>query len=886
MTERFTFRGFGPLVPRSFMARASGSAPAPTPTPTPSFGVGQVQGIDFGARNGDPLSGLASTQRYLSSITLTNLFGDRNNANTAGGALPGALILKVRVQPGMLFQTPISSAYNQQQVIFGTTSTAGRNIRLLYFPAQAVAGQAGFRGRFVVQGAFANGSRFGDRAPTTGNPGDTSSTSGLRSAEVDARLAVDDVITLAFRLVPDGSGGFLTRLDHVLPDGTLVAGDSFAQTATAGIATLSSTIDIGRFSGASAVVSSNFMGAVGDFTQIDNHNVTDAEIIRMARGEAPTSIWAADKLALWFRFGGPADLAQTGGFKTVASPTLVGSALAAPGPAMGGAVDAATGRGIWLRPHSPGFVHALDPALVRPCTSAAQVAALTGAMTFCVRLFGGGSTHVWARVRRGGAIIATQRLTTTPVGDGEYVFTCPGVPTGTGYIREVVREDALTAVCRDSEEHRVGPVALITGQSQTNIGFCTVAAPGAPALPATNKVSVIDCKGFNGASIENTPAYGARLDRATVLGAGANVIAAAWDAATTGLDIPLGIALTNRNGSGRINWINRATEGSSSATYPWTGDIFGNAVDWTTGLVTRVALKLYGRWTFHHEGWSTSDASPISSDPAYFPALMNKFYGGIGRTGSEASFAQFNPVFRPWIVSIPADRHRNNTVTAEPLRGSGPTLFQTVRTRMRAYLLGAGVDPSIDAEIGGYNLPYAIGGATVSLTVGESTHQDRAATEQGLVRYMEFYANSLMRGARVLPYDPETGFSTATRSGNVITLATARPNGGTIDTYLTGNTPVGFEVSEDGGATWSRSTGSIPFTVAISGTNVTLTRSSGSWAAGTLVQYLFGYPWHVGSGTSTTDMAAEQAGGGQFLVEVANGRRYPLRPSFAALEAA
>lgn len=44
MTERFTFRGFAPPVPRSFMARATGGSPAPAPTPTPSSFVVALTG--------------------------------------------------------------------------------------------------------------------------------------------------------------------------------------------------------------------------------------------------------------------------------------------------------------------------------------------------------------------------------------------------------------------------------------------------------------------------------------------------------------------------------------------------------------------------------------------------------------------------------------------------------------------------------------------------------------------------------------------------------------------------------------------------------------------------------------------------------------------------
>lgn len=107
--------------------------------------------------------------------------------------------------------------------------------------------------------------------------------------------------------------------------------------------------------------------------------------------------------------------------------------------------------------------------------------------------------------------------------------------------------------------------------------------------------------------------------------------------------------------------------------------------------------------------------------------------------------------------------------------------------------------------------------------------------------------------------DPTLG--TAVRSGDTITIPATLPNGGTLQTAwsIAGVTPPadwptvqGFEVSEDGGTTWSNGntttgTASPEFTAEISGSDVVLTRASGSWAAGTLWRYAAQAPLNYGS---------------------------------------
>lgn len=102
--------------------------------------------------------------------------------------------------------------------------------------------------------------------------------------------------------------------------------------------------------------------------------------------------------------------------------------------------------------------------------------------------------------------------------------------------------------------------------------------------------------------------------------------------------------------------------------------------------------------------------------------------------------------------------------------------------------------------------------------------------------------------------DPSIMAATLASGGAAIEVTVSRPNGGSIQTAWaikgvavpSGETTVqGFEVSTDGGTTWSRSGFTAEIVDAAAGT-VRLTKASGTWAAGTRLRYLANGPLDYG----------------------------------------
>jgi hypothetical protein len=137
------------------------------------------------------------------------------------------------------------------------------------------------------------------------------------------------------------------------------------------------------------------------------------------------------------------------------------------------------------------------------------------------------------------------------------------------------------------------------------------------------------------------------------------------------------------------------------------------------------------------------------------------------------------------------------------------------------------------AQVGWANdLDYPVGPPVSDMRIlnDQGPHQSTTVIN-GAALLMHRLAVAAARALR-LDTSQNPYFTTATRSGATITVGVALPNGGTLYSPLP-SALRSFEVSENGGTTWV-TTG---FTAAISGNTVVLTRSTGTWAAGTLVRY-------------------------------------------------
>jgi hypothetical protein len=825
----------------------------PTPTPTPVFTAAPMSSIDFNQRNGDTaLTGRA--QRWLGGPTLTNVFGDRNSANTTGGRLPGLLAIRVWHRPGNAVSSDISaSGINQNQQVFGSaTSLSTRSARMTWYGTQN--SNTAFRDRFVWQGQFANSAAFGDIDPSTGAGGSASGLRGLRTGTIDPHRF--EPVMLFLRM---NNAGRLQAF-HAFADGTLVAGDFFDHAATAGFAVGNAACALGR-AGTGATFQNSWSGSIRDFVQVNNLDVTDADMTALAQGADPATLFGAS-LHAHYRMGDPADLALTAGSSGYASLTLndtdsqtrEGCALA---PSLAGT------RGIQVLPEFAGFVHALPPVAVRNAANRAAVKALTAPCLMRVRVTGAGTTHVWGRLLRrsdSAVLVDWTRLTASPVAAGEHLLELAGAPVGVDFIREAGAEDAL-CVSRDSQAHRAGVVAAIIGQSQQNIMWSS-AATGADTASSNGDVSVFASYPHRMTTPTDGPVAAMRLDRPALIGGAVYELAKHWQAANDG--IPLQLVMLTRGGTGREEWMD------NTITQLW-----GDSADPTSGMVPATVLAARQRFTVFLENWHTSDQGMINSGG--LPAANDELYLGIGSSGSRRNFSQFPLVNPVWVAGVPFIRHRSISGTA-PTEANRNT-FETARIALRNYYQGTGGSANILRDNAAYMTALAMG------PIGEGPHQ-RTDDVRGNVYYGRWSGMALARMAKLYTADVEATFTSATRSSSVITLAIA---GTGLQTMTDNLTPVGFEVSEDGGTTWSRSTGTIAFTVARSGDTVTLTRGSGNWPANTQVRYLFGYPWDIPPGNNATAFGNETAAVDQMLA-ITNASaplgRVPLRPTLGALVAA
>lgn len=164
-----------------------------------------------------------------------------------------------------------------------------------------------------------------------------------------------------------------------------------------------------------------------------------------------------------------------------------------------------------------------------------------------------------------------------------------------------------------------------------------------------------------------------------------------------------------------------------------------------------------------------------------------------------------------------------------------------------------------DTEITSFGLKKVTLGAPVSdfqiqdladdgISPGDGPHQLDSGNHAFGARMALLLAKSV--GVAV-PDQPTFSLNpTVNAGGTAITIPTVLPNGGTL-TAITPTDIRNFAVSEDGGTTWDYE----GFVGAISGNDVVLTKTTGSWATGNLLvkHYSNGAPRAAG------DLAAEEA---------------------------
>lgn len=832
--------------------------------------------IDFGARNGDV------AQRAVQGPTLSNVFGDGNNAGSAGTGSPGAIALVVNMQPGG-FNVSSSAQTNTQTIpIFGAGSqTAARNVCAAYYPRNS--SSSFYRNRVCFFGKDGPGNYLGHWDAS--GVADTGSSRALRSAVLtqDPAGAWTGVIVLS----RDSAGEFKVRT--VTPDGTVTVGDAFTPATWIGNATPTNPTSIGRFHGATAAFGQYFPGSVCDFVQLDGTHGTDAEWSDFAKGANPASIWTSS-LAAHYRLGGTTDLAKTAGSRSYAAATLVGS-----GHLEGTQLRAvrSAANGLLAVPLFRGYVHALDPADVRAAANLAAVQALTGSIVRDIVIVGA-ATHVQARaVRVGDDVVVKDWTRVTAVAtSGRVLASLPGVKVGK-YRVEYRREDDPNVIAIARHDDRVGIVAALTGQSQTAIAIKD--STSVTLTPnATTDVSYLYMRGAGTAFDAPDGGY---LSAQKQLSDGMVALAKYWDGLSSG--VPL--ELINLAHSGR---------GLTDVMYHFSGDgldLLGDGVTPSSGMYSAVLLAKQKRITMFAVSWATNDASTAPSGGTInvgttiygtrnglaerpWVEKMAELFGGVEKSTAAApersersNLAELGLLaFKPWVVMLPASRHRDNTNAVAAVDSQ----YGAMRNIQQAWAdAGTGRNSNlIDATVGAFQIDTYLPNV-------ESAHQD-VTDPRGNIQFCLRFGQAVASAAKVSTINPRAKLTAATGTGTaVLSITTTLVNGGSLMTGVAAAVPEEFEVSENNGA-WSKRGGAIPFTPALVGNAVTLTRNSGNWHANTRVRYLSGWPCAIGS----TSAAAEGTLLGGMLYEsradaVPAGigtlpAGVPLMPTFTDLQAA
>ena len=813
----------------SLLLKGAGKLGAAAPEYS-SLSASQPVMIGLGSRNGEV------TARSITGPVLTSWLGDGRSGGGAGAA--GAIAFRVRMQPGGF--NSLSSSLNSTitAVIAGTTSVTGsRHIGLSYVCEASTA--TALRSRLCFFGKdFANtylGEWDGAGAGSVG----TARYLRTPVIKTDASGTFNGLAVLK----RDAAGLFTVLLCY--PDGTVEVGDTFTPATWIGIQTLSAALTLGSFTGATLTRSSYLPGSEGDLIQLDGIPGSDAEWGQVAAGANPATVFGAN-LAAHYALKGPADLAQTAGSRVYAACTLNGSGhlVTGPGRPVVSTVDAT--KSLMAQPLFRGYVHALDPVSVRGVADLAGLQALTGTVSRDVRV-GGAATHIEGRVVRKSddLVLVNWVRATVSAATGLVPVLIPGVPSIAGELRfEFRREDEPTCICVSTDDERVGLVATLgPAQSQTFIAM-TDSASKTLTPNSTTLVSYCVMRGQGAAYVAPDGGY---LTLQNQLSEAMTAVALYWDALATG--VPLELVSLAVEGTGTTEWMYHSIADGL--------DLWGDGVTPSSGYATATLLAKRKRVTMCLSSWYTSDQStylggsvgPMST--AYGSITVterpwierwNELMGGVEKsTAGAPERAQRNNLvdssllaFPAWSVILPPSRHNAGTSPSSAVVSK--TAFRKVQYDYAE--TGIGKDSSVLASLGGFQL-------AIHMDTTSSPHQHRT-DPRGNIRFALQLGHAIAHVSKASTINPRSRLTAASGVGTlVLTLTTTLMNGGSLVVHA-GSVVRGIEVSIDAGATWSVFDGAVPFTPALVGNTVTLTRGS-NWPSGALVRYLPGYPLSMGS---------------------------------------
>lgn len=442
---------------------------------------------------------------------------------------------------------------------------------------------------------------------------------------------------------------------------------------------------------------------------------------------------------------------------------------------------------------------------------------MPGGRTAEVRLSGratGAAVHACAIRKVDGALVAGwQDVATVAGGQWEGAFE---VPADVGEIVVEVRDrDDQTLRCLDRTRQAIGIKVLLVGQSPLQI-----------ALHSSTLNTGFTGTGF--ASIS-------RFENGDV----ANQPETHILCGLTRSDAIHQLAKEFQRRSGLpIQVVSGAVSGTTHFSLMY--DAAGDGREWSD--LVEMLDHAGRRFSVVYHNWGNSDYDqgakfgPACLAPILFGAqpdlASNAVIGGV-------TYGAGSPPPAPEHYLTDGDIEGNFAIVVSPVTRATDGLaanYDAVRNKTLEYIAatpGVVRGPNVDLmRTGGFSGPSSA-----------SPHQDETVA-MGNPYLGAYLAEGVLRGiGRSSLQDPSLGaavFTDGTKS--VIRVAAVLPNGGSLktrdDATWAANVK-GFEVSDNGGATWTAFAGTI------SGPNtVDIPKSSGSWAGGgqTLVRYLYGDP--------------------------------------------
>jgi hypothetical protein len=262
--------------------------------------------------------------------------------------------------------------------------------------------------------------------------------------------------------------------------------------------------------------------------------------------------------------------------------------------------------------------------------------------------------------------------------------------------------------------------------------------------------------------------------------------------------------------------------------------------DWVRGNLNTLDLLDYSGndITIDLYNWHSTDAGQGSN---FGTNVLGAAYLG---TGSLATANQLPDIRSASAKIVIAVATRETTTSAGPFDTDQSTGIGLVRQSARSWA----------AANGAFIAPEQI---DMKLAASNGPHQDQAST-RGNPRIFGRMGEGINRALGFsTSVDPSLGTPRFVAGKASFTLTATLPNAGSslrVDNTATyGSNVQGFEISTDGGTTWSRS----GFTATFSGTTVTLTKSSGNWTGVTVgnmrVRYAWGGPFSYGTSLEASE---------------------------------